>query len=304
VASTQFMVSVKSNSADFQRGGFDSDDSLTVARALETEGIDLLEISGGTLENTAMLSGVPQRESTRAREAYFREFAERISQEVSVPLMLTGGFRTRQGMNDVVDSGAVDVVGLARPITYEPDLPQRLLDGTAEKSLLSLKSLGHRTFDDLVNSVWHQQQLARLGRGRAVRPSRGPVTALVIALLTNARDLLLPQLAALLRSSQTSERSRVRACCSADVVLASPVRRLSGTSYLVAMASSGTQMSYVKKCTESSPQNWDSTTRHQFRHLPRAGRMGSCRRHGALAVWAAPQLGSRTSPPVGRPSTG
>jgi 2,4-dienoyl-CoA reductase-like NADH-dependent reductase (Old Yellow Enzyme family) len=142
-----------------------------------------------------MLSGAPQRESTSAREAYFLEFAERFAQEVSVPLMLTGGFRTRQGMNDAVDSGAVDVVGLARPITYEPDLPQRLLDGTAEKSLLSLKTLGHRTLDDLVNSAWHQQQLARLGRGRVVRPSRGPVTALAIALLTTARDLLLPRLA-------------------------------------------------------------------------------------------------------------
>ena len=186
VASTQFMVSVKLNSADFQRGGFDSDDSLTVARALETEGIDLLEISGGTLESTAMLSGVPQRESTRAREAYFLEFAERFAQEVSVPLMLTGGFRTRPGMKDALDSGAVDVVGLARPITYEPDLPQRLLVGTADKSLLSPKTLGHRTLDDVVNSVWHQQQLARMGRGRVVGPNRGPATALAIALLTTA----------------------------------------------------------------------------------------------------------------------
>jgi hypothetical protein len=109
--------------------------------------------------------------------------------------MLTGGFRTRQGMNDALDSGAVDVVGLARPITYEPDLPQRLLDGTAEKSLVTPKTLGHKNIDDLLNSAWHQQQIARLGRGRAVRPQRGPAIALAIALLTTARDLLLPQLA-------------------------------------------------------------------------------------------------------------
>jgi 2,4-dienoyl-CoA reductase-like NADH-dependent reductase (Old Yellow Enzyme family) len=193
-ASTQFLIAVKLNSADFQRGGFDFDDSLTVARALEKEGIDLLEISGGTLESTAMFSGVPQRESTRAREAYFLEFAERLAQEVSVPLMLTGGFRTRQGMNDAVHGGAVDVVGLARPITYEPDLPRRLLDGTAEKSLVTPKTLGPRVFDDLLNSAWHRQQLARMGRGTVVRPNRGPATALAIALLTSARDLLLPRL--------------------------------------------------------------------------------------------------------------
>jgi 2,4-dienoyl-CoA reductase-like NADH-dependent reductase (Old Yellow Enzyme family) len=193
--SPRFLIAVKLNSADFQRGGFDSDDSLTVARALEKEGIDLLEISGGTYESTAMVTGMPQRESTRAREAYFIEFAERFSTEVSVPIMLTGGFRTRQGMNDALDSGAVAVVGLARPITYEPDLPQRLLNGTAEKSLVAPKTLGHKNIDDLLNSAWHQQQIARMGRGRAVRSRRAPAIALVIALLTTARDLLLPQLA-------------------------------------------------------------------------------------------------------------
>jgi 2,4-dienoyl-CoA reductase-like NADH-dependent reductase (Old Yellow Enzyme family) len=109
--------------------------------------------------------------------------------------MLTGGFRTRQGMNDALDSGAVAVVGLARPITYEPDLPQRLLNGTAEKSLVAPKTLGHKNIDDLLNSAWHQQQIARMGRGRAVRSRRAPAIALVIALLTTARDLLLPQLA-------------------------------------------------------------------------------------------------------------
>jgi len=193
--SAQFLIAVKLNSADFQRGGFDADDSLTVACALEKEGIDLLEISGGTYESTAMVTGMPQRESTRAREAYFLEFAERFSQELSVPVMLTGGFRTRQGMKDALDSGAVDIVGLARPITYEPDLPQRLLDGTAEKSLVEPKTLGHKNIDDLLNSAWHQQQIARLGRGRAVRPRRGPAIALAIALLATSRDLLIPWLA-------------------------------------------------------------------------------------------------------------
>jgi 2,4-dienoyl-CoA reductase-like NADH-dependent reductase (Old Yellow Enzyme family) len=193
--SDRFLIAVKLNSADFQRGGFDSEDSLTVARALEKEGIDLLEISGGTFESAAMVTGVPQRESTRAREAYFLEFAERFAQEVSVPVMLTGGFRTRQSMNDALDSGAVDVVGLARPITYEPDLPQRLLNGTAVKSLVMPKVVGHKTIDDLLNSAWHQQQIARMGRGRPVTPDRRPTVALAIALLTTVRDLFLPRLA-------------------------------------------------------------------------------------------------------------
>ena len=63
------------------------------------------------------------------------------------------------------------------------------------ESLVKPKTLGHKNIDDLLNSAWHQQQIARIGRGRAVRPRRGPAIALAIALLTTARDLLLPQLA-------------------------------------------------------------------------------------------------------------
>src|SRR3546814_16005712 len=44
-----------------------------------------------------------------------------------MPLMVTGGFRTRAGIEEALDSGAVDVVGLGRPLCGEPDLPQRLL---------------------------------------------------------------------------------------------------------------------------------------------------------------------------------
>jgi 2,4-dienoyl-CoA reductase-like NADH-dependent reductase (Old Yellow Enzyme family) len=104
--SDRVLIAVKLNSADFQRGGFDTDDSLRVALALQDEGIDLMEISGGTYESAAMVTGTLRRGSTRAREAYFLEFAKRFTHKMSIPVMLTGGFRTRQGMIDAVESGS------------------------------------------------------------------------------------------------------------------------------------------------------------------------------------------------------
>jgi 2,4-dienoyl-CoA reductase-like NADH-dependent reductase (Old Yellow Enzyme family) len=186
-----FLIAVKLNSADFQRGGFDTDDALAVARALEREGVHLLEVSGGTYENAAMITGTPKRESTKAREAYFLEFAERFAAELTIPLMLTGGFRTRQGMIDTLADGAVDVIGLARPIAHDPDFPQRILAGTTDVSIATPHTIGHRKIDDLLNTAWHQQQIARLGRGKNVRPDRHPAVALAIALITTARDTLL-----------------------------------------------------------------------------------------------------------------
>jgi 2,4-dienoyl-CoA reductase-like NADH-dependent reductase (Old Yellow Enzyme family) len=191
----RFLISVKLNSADFQRGGFNADDAVLVARALDQVGIDLLELSGGTYESAAMFVGSQQRDSTIAREAYFLEFAEQVAAEVATPIMLTGGFRSYVAMSAAVRSGAVDVVGLARPITYEPDLPQRLLAGTADRSLVVPNVIGNKTIDNLLDTAWHQQQIARLGRGKPVARKRGARVALAIAALATVRDRALPQLA-------------------------------------------------------------------------------------------------------------
>ena len=93
-----FPVSVKLNSADFQKGGFDFTDSLQVVQWLEAASVDLIEISGGTYEQPKLL-GVAGQEaeeapqvapSTAAREAYFVDFAKAMQAEGSVPLRVTG----------------------------------------------------------------------------------------------------------------------------------------------------------------------------------------------------------------------
>ena len=168
----RFPIGVKLNSADFQRGGFSTEDSLTVAKALEEAGIDLLEISGGTYESPKM-AGKAKRESTRRREAFFLEYAERIREAVKIPMLVTGGFRTAAGMVDAVQSGSVDLVGLARPITVEPDLPNKLLDGTAAAAQHVDIGVGIRMLDDLLQVVWHQAQLIRMGQGREPNPRLG-----------------------------------------------------------------------------------------------------------------------------------
>ncbi len=72
-----------------------------------------------------------KRESTRAREAYFLTYAEEIRAAARMPLMVTGGFRTKAGMEAAVSSGACDVVGVGRPLCVDPDLPKRLFSGEA-----------------------------------------------------------------------------------------------------------------------------------------------------------------------------
>lgn len=120
-------LSVKLNSADFQRGGFTKDESLEVVRELGEAGLDLLEISGGTYEKAAMM-GVTREISAR-REAYFLEYAAKARKVSDAALMVTGGFATVGGMNEALRSGALDVIGLGRPMIVDPELPRRLLGG-------------------------------------------------------------------------------------------------------------------------------------------------------------------------------
>ncbi|MFN7952712.1 MAG: NADH:flavin oxidoreductase/NADH oxidase family protein [bacterium] len=169
-----FPIGIKINSADFQRGGFSEEESLEVIRMLVAGGIDLIEISGGTYEAPAM-TGAELRESTRQREAYFLAFAERVRAAVDVPLALTGGFRTAAGMASAVRSGAVDLVGLARTLALEPDLPRRVLGGEAFVSRVRPLSTGVRWVDQLtaLDVSWYENQLARIGAGKPTDPGLG-----------------------------------------------------------------------------------------------------------------------------------
>lgn len=129
-----FPVSIKLNSDDFRKGGFEFSDCLQLVEMLKPLKLDLLEISGGTYEQPKLLGAdgraadaVPIKASTQAREAYFVEYAAAIRQVANAPILMPGGFRTLAAMNAAVTSNDVDVIGLARPLCTEPNVPAQLL---------------------------------------------------------------------------------------------------------------------------------------------------------------------------------
>ncbi|WP_298163936.1 NADH:flavin oxidoreductase/NADH oxidase family protein [Novosphingobium sp.] len=136
----EFPIGVKLNSADFQKGGFAFEESVIVARWLQDAGVDLLEISGGSYEQPAMMDiqgmeapdAPPQKASTAAREAYFVDFAKTMRASLTMPLLVTGGFRTRRAMNTALEQGGADVIGLGRPLCVDTAGPAKLLAGADE----------------------------------------------------------------------------------------------------------------------------------------------------------------------------
>ncbi|OSZ72747.1 NADH:flavin oxidoreductase [Sphingomonas sp. IBVSS1] len=179
---SDFTLSVKLNSADFQKGGFAFDECITVAGWLADLGVDCLELSGGTYEQPAMMDmeGLtpreePKQSSTRQREAYFVALAKALMQAKTPPLMVTGGFRTLNAMEDAIASG-IALVGVGRPLCAEPDCVTELIDGHIEelprfedRLAIGPGWLGPaspfklvRTINGFAAQAWYYQQIRRV----------------------------------------------------------------------------------------------------------------------------------------------
>ncbi|MEM1152166.1 MAG: NADH:flavin oxidoreductase/NADH oxidase family protein [Pseudomonadota bacterium] len=195
-----FTISVKLNSADFQKGGFSHEDCLAVVDMLNELGVDLLEVSGGSYEQPKMMNqegmkpaDAPQvRESTRKREAYFLDYARSVKTRAKMPVMVTGGFRSREAMDSALANGEADVIGIGRPLCVETDLPNRLLNNEIEalprfEDTLRLGPtglLGPNSPIGLIKALngfgamgWYYQHLIALGEGRQPDAKLGLFTA-------------------------------------------------------------------------------------------------------------------------------
>jgi len=163
-----FPVGIKLNSADFMSGGFTEEESMQVIQRLSDIGIDLIEISGGSYEAPAMADGVKKKASTIKREAYFLEYAEKARAVTEVPLVVTGGFRSTDGMNEALKSRATDMVGLARPLAVDPNIPNKALADKNFSITLRALTTGFPSLDRMVllNMSWYEAQLARMANGK------------------------------------------------------------------------------------------------------------------------------------------
>ena len=177
-----FIVGVKLNSADFQRGGFDIADSEQVVDWLNAEAVDFVEISGGNYESSAMMGNSEDgrlESSTETRELFFFDFAKRISETANMPLMVTGGVTKRETAVSALNDAGVDMVGIGRAFAYNPKLvaewrADKSLDITIGRAKWKDKALG-----SLAGMAMTKQQLYRLGDGLAVKRRQNALFALI-----------------------------------------------------------------------------------------------------------------------------
>lgn len=171
-----FPIGIKINSADFQRGAFTEEESLQVIKMLADQGMDLIEVSGGTYEKAAMM-GRKLKKSTQEREAYFADFIVKARAVTDAPLLLTGGFRTTAVMAKAIENKELDFVGIARPFAVNPFLANQIFEGKIQEVRAGNVNTGIKFIDKMgfMDTAWHTANMKRMGLGKAPNPKLSPL---------------------------------------------------------------------------------------------------------------------------------
>lgn len=183
-----YPIGLKINSTDFKIDGFSEVDSLAVIKEMASLGIDLVEISGGNYENPKMMGD---------GEVYFLDYASKISSLVSVPIAVIGGFRRPESMIEAINKTNVSMVGVARPLVIEPDLPNQIQTGTYQAASLPRLTTGVGFLDKKVGSIaamsYYSQQMKRMGEGLTPRVHQNAWTPLIQSAFAHGPAALSPK---------------------------------------------------------------------------------------------------------------
>lgn len=122
----EFPILIKMNSEDCAKEGLTKEDSLYVCKRLAELGMDAIEVTGGN----ESLSEVFENNNATVRakvpgvelQPHFKDFAEELSKQISIPVILVSGNRSIKGMEDILNESNVQYFSLARPLNSEPDL--------------------------------------------------------------------------------------------------------------------------------------------------------------------------------------
>jgi len=140
-----FPISIKMNADDFLEGGLKLDESKKIAETLSKIGYSSIEVSGGMWEvlmrnkkdlgwQPAMIPESRLNINTREKEAYHRTYAKEIKKLIDKPIILVGGIKSLDVIEELLTRGITDFVSLSRPLIREPDLPNKWLKGTGENT--------------------------------------------------------------------------------------------------------------------------------------------------------------------------
>jgi 2,4-dienoyl-CoA reductase-like NADH-dependent reductase (Old Yellow Enzyme family) len=130
---SDYPVMIKLNGSDFLDGGLSTEDAAFAAKVIDSEGIDAIEVSGGT---SASGDKNPVRTKIRKpeQEAYNLALGRNIKEAVNCPVMVVGGFRSYEVAEKTIKQEGMDYIAMSRPLIREPNLPRRWKEGDTSRA--------------------------------------------------------------------------------------------------------------------------------------------------------------------------
>lgn len=122
----ELILLIKINCSDFEYGGLEEVDFVEICEIIDKAGIDGIEVSGNFTSRPKIKAGI--------NESYFRNYAEMLEDKVKCPVILVGGNRSIENMNDVLNETSIEYLSLSRPLICEPGLIKRWMDGDVSLS--------------------------------------------------------------------------------------------------------------------------------------------------------------------------
>ena len=140
-----FPILVKMNSDDCFPGGINLEEALRIVKEFSALGFSAIEVSGGIRESLARSEEelgwkpvpIPEARVGIAREdqeAFFYSGAKAIKKVVNLPVILVGGIRSLDKIEEILEEGSVDFCAMARPFIREPNLPKKFFRRETQKA--------------------------------------------------------------------------------------------------------------------------------------------------------------------------
>lgn len=188
-----FNIGIKINSTDFKEDGLTEEDSLKTIIELADLGIDFVEISGGTYERPAMMGAT----SKSTNQVFFAEYSKKLKQKIEIPVVVTGGIRSINAMNTLLNNNTTDFIGIARPLTIDPNIPNKIKQGTYTIVETTRVSTGVKKLDKIFGSllgiVYYQVLMQNIAKGKEPKATKNAWPSLIQAVYNQGLAVLFPQ---------------------------------------------------------------------------------------------------------------
>ena len=188
-----FTIGIKINSTDFKEDGLTEEDSLKTIIELANLGLDFVEISGGTYERPAMMGST----SKSTNQVFFAEYSKKLKQKIDIPVIVTGGIRSINAMNTLLNDNTTDFIGIARPLTIDPNIPNKIKQGTYTIVETTRVSTGVKKLDKIFGSllgiVYYQVLMQNIAKGKEPKATKNAWPSLIQAVYNQGLAVLFPQ---------------------------------------------------------------------------------------------------------------